>query len=74
MKQREDDGEDRRHHGLEECAKSGSPRAPIASEVIVTPSCIAAMNRGGSAVIRRTARARRLPCVARARGSGCAAR
>ena len=25
-----------------------SPRAPIASEVTVTPSCIAAMNRGGS--------------------------
>ena len=31
------------------------------SEVSVTPSCIAAMNCGGSLVIRRTARARRLP-------------
>src|SRR5262249_49381372 len=42
-------------------ASTCSPRAPIASEVIVTPSCIAAMNRGGSLVIRSTARARRLP-------------
>ena len=48
-------------HGSNRCEKSGSPRAPIASEVIVTPSCIAAMNRGGSAVMRSTARARRLP-------------
>ncbi len=31
------------------------------SEEIVTPSCIAAMKRGGSAVIRSTARAPRLP-------------
>ena len=31
---------------------TGSPRAPIASEVSVTPSCIAAMKRGGSLVIR----------------------
>ena len=34
------------------------------SEVSVTPSCIAAMKRGGSAVIRCTARARRLPSSA----------
>ena len=33
----------------------------MASEVSVTPSCIAAMKCGGSAVIRSTARARRLP-------------
>ena len=33
----------------------------MASEEIVTPSCIAEMKRGGSAVIRSTARARRLP-------------
>src|SRR5579864_2517853 len=48
-------------HGSNRCEKSGSPRAPIASEVRVTPSCIAAMKRGGSAVMRRTARARRFP-------------
>ena len=33
---------------LERCASTCSPRAPIASEEIVTPSCIAEMNRGGS--------------------------
>ena len=33
----------------------------MASEVSVTPSCIAAMKRGGSLVIRSTSRARRLP-------------
>src|SRR5580765_5020127 len=42
-------------------ASTCSPRAPMPRLVIVTPSCIAAMNRGGSAVIRRTASARRLP-------------
>ena len=42
-------------------ASTCSPRAPMPSDEIVTPSCIAAMKRGGSAVIRRTARARRLP-------------
>ena len=35
--------------------------APMASEVSVTPSCIAAMKCGGSLVIFITARARRLP-------------
>ena len=43
------------------CESACSPRAPIPSEVRVTPSCIAAMNCGGSAVMRSTARARRLP-------------
>ena len=43
------------------CASTCSPSAPIASEEIVTPSCIAEMNRGGSPVIRMTARARLLP-------------
>ncbi len=38
-----------------------SPTAPMASEVSVTPSCIAAMKRGGSPVMRSTARARRFP-------------
>ena len=47
--------------GSKRCASTGSPRAPIASEVSVTPSCIAEMNRGGSPVIRSTARARRFP-------------
>ncbi len=42
-------------------AKTGSPRAPIARLVMVTPSCIAAMKRGGLAVIRSTMRARWLP-------------
>src|SRR5437773_121564 len=47
--------------GSNRCANSGSPTAPIASEVIVTPSCMAAMNRGGSLVIRRTVRAPLFP-------------
>ena len=38
-----------------------SPSAPIPSDVSVTPSCIAAMKRGGESVTRRTPRARRLP-------------
>jgi hypothetical protein len=42
-------------------ASTCSPRAPIARLETVTPSCIAAMKRGGFAVIRSTARARRLP-------------
>ena len=33
----------------------------MASEVTVTPSCIAAMNRAGSAVMPSTTRARRFP-------------
>ena len=49
--------------GSNRSAKSCSPNAPMASEVSVTPSCIAAMKFGGSAVIRSTARARRLPCA-----------
>ena len=48
-------------------AKTGSPRAPIARLVIVTPSCIAAMNRGGLAVIRSTMRARLVALVAELR-------
>ena len=32
------------------------------SEVSVTPSCIAAMKRGGRETILSTSRARRLPC------------
>ena len=43
-------------------ASTGSPRAPIPSEVSVTPNCIAAMNRGGRETILSTSRARRLPC------------
>ena len=43
---------------------TGSPRAPMARLVAVTPSCIAAMNRGGSAVIVSTSRALRLPSFA----------
>src|SRR6478672_2751561 len=42
-------------------ASACSPRAPIPRLVRVTPSCMAAMNRGGSATIRWTARARLLP-------------
>src|SRR6266581_1092455 len=38
-------------------ASTCSPRAPIARLAPVTPSCIAAMKRGGSATIRSTARA-----------------
>ena len=41
-----------------------SPRAPIASDVTVTPSCIAAMNRAGSAVRPSTCLARRWPSSA----------
>ena len=45
-------------------ASTCSPSAPIARLAPVTPSCIAAMKRGGSATIRSTARARRLPFCA----------
>src|SRR5215208_5159582 len=45
-------------------ASTCSPTAPIASEVSVTPSCIAAMKRGGSPVIRSTCRAVRWPSSA----------
>ena len=38
-----------------------SPSAPIAREVTVTPSCIAAMKRGGTAVSPSTCLALRLP-------------
>ena len=47
--------------GSNRSLSTASPRAPIASEVRVTPSCMAAMKRGGCAVIVSTARARRLP-------------
>ena len=43
--------------GSKTCASACSPSAPIASDVTVTPSCIAAMKRGGSEMIRSTARA-----------------
>jgi len=43
-------------------ARACSPMAPMARLVAVTPSCIAAMKRGGSATILSTARARRFPC------------
>ena len=48
-------------YGSNAFASACSPSAPMASEVSVTPSCIAAMKRGGSPVIRSTSRARRLP-------------
>src|SRR3954454_4604937 len=41
--------------------RTASPMAPIASEVSVTPSCIAAMKCGGSLVIDMTALAGRFP-------------
>ena len=47
--------------GSNRCESTGSPSAPIPSEVSVTPSCIAAMNLGGESVIRSTARAVRWP-------------
>ena len=34
--------------GSKRCANTCSPNAPMASEVSVTPSCIAAMKCGGS--------------------------
>ncbi len=43
-------------------ARTGSPMAPMARLVSVTPSCMAAMKRGGLAVMVSTARARLLPC------------
>ena len=48
-------------HISKACESACSPRAPMPSEVSVTPSCIAAMNCGGSAVMRNTARARLFP-------------
>ena len=48
-------------------ASTCSPSAPIARLEIVTPSCIAEMNRGGSLVIRRTARARLFPSCSSSR-------
>src|SRR5436190_15955039 len=47
--------------GSSACAGACSPRAPIPRLVRVTPSCIAAMNRGGSETMRWTTLARRLP-------------
>src|SRR5436189_1624238 len=47
--------------GSSACARACSPRAPIPRLVRVTPSCIAAMNRGGSETMRWTTLARRLP-------------
>ena len=62
MQQREDDGERRSRSPARRRARAPARRARRSpSEVIVTPSCIAAMKRGGSAVIRSTARARRFP-------------
>ena len=49
--------------GIEDAARAAARRGHRSpGSVSVTPSCIAAMNRGGSAVIRSTARARRSPC------------
>ena len=50
--------------GSNTLASTCSPSAPIARLVAVTPSCIAAMKRAGSATIRTTARARRSPFCA----------
>ena len=55
------DREDVAIHGSNSCESACSPSAPMPSEVSVTPSCIAAMNCGGSLVMRSTARARLLP-------------
>ena len=54
-------------NGSKTCASTCSPTAPIARLVAVTPSCIAAMKRGGSAVIWSTERARRFPCSSSSR-------
>ena len=66
--QREDHREERspsrRRDGARAPARRGR-RSP--SEEIVTPSCIAEMNRGGLPVIRSTARARRLPSCSSSR-------
>ena len=48
-------------HGSKAFVSAASPRAPIPSEVSVTPSCIAAMKRPGSPVMRSTSRARLFP-------------
>ena len=67
MEEREDEVRERdrergrRATGRTRCVSTCSPRAPMASEVSVTPSCMAAMKRGGSPVMRSTSRARRLP-------------
>src|SRR5438093_9919147 len=47
--------------GSKMCARTGSPSAPVPSDVIVPPSCLAAMKRGGSLLLRSTALARRFP-------------
>ena len=61
----EQHGEDRREP-LRRTARRAprSPSAPMAREVSVTPSCIAAMKCGGSLVILTTERAVRLPSSA----------
>src|SRR5512132_221483 len=51
-------------HWSKNSASTRSPSAPMASEVSVTPSCIAAMKCGGSLVILTTERAVRLPSSA----------
>src|SRR6188472_2158968 len=51
-------------HWSKNSESTRSPRAPIAREVRVTPSCIAAMKCGGSLVIFMTERAVRLPSSA----------
>ena len=51
-------------HSSKSSERTGSPSAPMPSEVSVTPSCIAAMNFGGSPTILCTARARRSPLFA----------
>ena len=67
--QRDDHGEDRRHHGVETGARAPARRARRSrGSEIVTPSCIAAMNRGGLLVIRSTAARGGCP---RARAPGC---
>ena len=51
-------------HSSKSPASTCSPSAPMAREVSVTPSCIAAMKCGGSLVILTTERAVRLPSSA----------
>ena len=51
-------------HWSKNSESTRSPRAPMAREVRVTPSCIAAMKCGGSLVILTTERAVRLPSSA----------
>ena len=60
---REDHRDDGREHGSKTRASACSPSAPIASDVSVTPSCIAAMKRGGeSVIVQHLPRAPVCPC------------